>query len=59
MVYPFDAEETELSNAAIGMKELRGDLLGIEDQGTPSNPTITSPKIRMRKGNRKQHSTIL
>jgi len=58
LVYPFHAKKSELNKAAIGMKELRGDLLGIEDQGTPSNPMIiSSPNISMRKG-RKQYTTI-
>ncbi len=30
LMYPFDVEETELSAAASGLKELGGDLLGLD-----------------------------
>ncbi len=35
-IYPFDNEETELSAAASGLKELGGDLLGLDQANARS-----------------------
>jgi hypothetical protein len=36
LIYPFDVEETELSAAASGLKELGGDLLGLDQANARS-----------------------
>jgi hypothetical protein len=36
LIYPFNVEETELSAAASGLKELGGDLLGLDQANARS-----------------------
>jgi Ulp1 family protease len=61
LVYPFDAKETELSAAASGLKELGGDLLGLDRaharsvQGQLDEANTTE---RMKKPSRTHYVTI-
>ena len=58
LVYPFDAEEAQLSKAASELKELGGDLLGFDDHGTPLNLMIISPNNRARNIGREHCITV-
>ena len=43
MVYPFGVDEAILSEAASGLKELGGDLLGIDDMDDTKPPAASTP----------------
>jgi hypothetical protein len=55
LIYPFDAEETELSAAVSGLKELGGDLLGLDQANARSvqdqlDKGNTANKTKSQKG---------
>jgi hypothetical protein len=55
LVYPFDVEETELIAAASGLKELGGDLLGLDQANARSvqgwlDKRNTAERIKSQKG---------
>ena len=56
LIYPFHANENDLSAAASGLKELGGDLLGLDhDHSAALNSSIITTNERKTKQNRTHH----
>jgi hypothetical protein len=58
LIYPFDVEETELSAAVSGLKELGGDLLGL-DQANPRSVQGQLDKGNTAKRTKSQRGHIM
>jgi hypothetical protein len=60
LFYPFNVEETELSAAASGLKELGGDLLGLDQAHAICAPgqIVEAKTTKRKRGNNKQSTTI-
>jgi len=60
LVFPFDAKETEMREAASGLKELGGDLLGLDQAHAICAPgqIVEAKTTKRKRGNNKQSTTI-
>ena len=60
LVYPFDFDEEELSKAASGLKELGGDLLGLDRTEVSAQGQVDGDQVaeEMKKSTRTHYVTI-